>query len=69
MNNFFARLAATAHTLGVTFRDRVQTAREDAERGDGPVDNAIIISIGVAAAVLVGGLITAAAVKYGNKIK
>lgn len=69
MNNFLARMAATAHTLGVTVRDRVQTLRAEPERGDGPVDNAIIISIGVAAAVLVGGLITAAAVKYGNKIK
>lgn len=39
------------------------------ERGDGPVDNAILISIGVTVALVLGGLITAAVNRYGASIR
>lgn len=70
--NTMALLAATLHTAGYTLReryDRVRDVRGSSERGDGPVDNAIIIGTAVTVGLIVVGLITAAVSKYGAKIR
>lgn len=60
-------MSTTLIRLFVTARHQLATRLRD-ERGDGPVDNAILISIGVAVALVLGGLITAAVNRYGAGI-
>lgn len=60
-------MSTTMTRLYTILRNELGTRARD-ESGDGPVDNAILISIGVAVALVLGGLITAAVNKYGAGI-
>lgn len=61
-------LAAALATWQLVATDRLETALTS-DRGDGPTDNIVLISVGVVSALVIGGLITAAVSKYGAKIK
>lgn len=58
-------LYATLHTLGVSLRDRVETARHDAERGASTIE---IVFWAVALLVL-AGIVYAALTAYINSKK
>lgn len=61
-------LAAALATWQILATDRLENALTS-DRGDGPTDNVVLISVGVVSALLIGGLIYAAVDKYGAKIK
>lgn len=61
-------IAAALTTWQLIATDRLEGALSS-DRGDGPTDNVVLISIGVVAAVAIGGLVTAAISKYGALIK
>ena len=61
-------LAAALATWQILATDRLENALTS-DRGDGPTDNVVLISVGVVSALLIGGLIAAAVDKYGAKIQ
>lgn len=61
-------LAAALATWQILATDRLENALTS-DRGDGPTDNVVLISVGVVSALLIAGLIAAAIDKYGAKIQ
>lgn len=61
-------LAAALATWQILATDRLENALTS-DRGDGPTDNVVLISVGVVSALLIAGLIAAAIDKYGARIK